>query len=675
MTEQQTKELIHASQLMRDGKYEKALETIINFEKKGAFTPREQLSALLLKGRIYSHNHQYEDAVKVGELAYQSSQRLGVVSESISALILKAQMVFIGKFENALQAILEAERLINSFPEDSAPDVSRQKANVLYLKAWIYFFMALNEDLEIAMECLELRKKTGNRIGVAYTLLLIGYIYVQKGENNEALDYAKKSLEIQKELNNQVGVARTLSLMGTTYMYKGDLDLALKYNKQSLSITEISGRTKIDTLQMLGGIHRLKGELDSALNYFKQSISLADELNINDLYIANLMNIGSLYRIKGDYDMAIKYLTRSLAFFDFPIYLVYSLLYLIMIYLDRNNPNQAKQYLSRLKALKDQTKSKVFNQAYHFAEAMVLKSSGRSRKRAEAEALLKQICEEEIKNIELSILSTVSYCDFLLEELSMSNDPEILDEIKPIITRLLNVAEEQRSFLYLTETKLLQAKLALIQIDPDKAKILLTQAQQIAEDHGLNLLAQKISSEHDVLLEKIDEWDKLRKEEAPMADRIELASIDGVIDRLQGKSAIEPPDLVEEESILLLIMDNSGATYFNHSFAPDWDYSDLFSSFMSAFNTFMDEIFSKSIDRIRVGENTILINPMESFLTCYVIKGQSYPALQKLTRFTEAIRENSEIWQALNKSVKTSEMLELDKPPALKTVINEIFTF
>jgi uncharacterized protein (DUF2461 family) len=120
-------------------------------------------------------------------------------------------------------------------------------------------------------------------------------------------------------------------------------------------------------------------------------------------------------------------------------------------------------------------------------------------------------------------------------------------------------------------------------------------------------------------------------------------------------------------------MDNSGATYFNHAFVTDWDYSDLFSSFMSAFNTFIDEIFSKSIDRIKVGENTILINPLESFLACYVIKGQSYPALQKLTRFTEAIKENPEIWQALNKSVKTSEMLELNKLPTLKTVIDEIF--
>jgi hypothetical protein len=121
-------------------------------------------------------------------------------------------------------------------------------------------------------------------------------------------------------------------------------------------------------------------------------------------------------------------------------------------------------------------------------------------------------------------------------------------------------------------------------------------------------------------------------------------------------------------------MDDSGATYFNHTFMTNWDHSDLFGLFMSALNNISDEIFSKSIDRIRIDENTILVQPVEPFLACYVIRGQSYPALQKLTRFTEAIRQNSEIWEALNKSTKTSEIVELSKSPALKTVIDEIFT-
>lgn len=120
-------------------------------------------------------------------------------------------------------------------------------------------------------------------------------------------------------------------------------------------------------------------------------------------------------------------------------------------------------------------------------------------------------------------------------------------------------------------------------------------------------------------------------------------------------------------------MDKSGTAYFTHSYIGDWDFDDLFSSFMSAFNTFTGEIFSKSIDRVKVGDNTILINPVESFLACYVIKGQSYPAQQKLTRFSNTIKATTEIWESLNKAAKISEMLELDNPPSMGNIVNEIF--
>lgn len=675
MTEQQPKELTHASQLMREGKYKKALETIINFEKEGAFTPREQLSALLLKGRIYSRNHQYEDAVKVAELAYQVSQKLGIVSESISALILEAQTVFLGKFEKALQVISEAEKLLNSLPEDSSPNVSRQRVNILYMKAWIFYFTGvLNEGLEIALQCLALRKKTGNRIGVSYTLILIGYIYWQKGENLEALDYAKKGLEIQEELNNQVGVARSHALIGFIYYSMGDLDLALKSSKQGLSVTEISGRTKIDILQIQGDIYREKGELDSALNYFKQSISLADELNINDLYVFNLMNIGSIYRIKGDYDLAIKYLTRSLVFIDHPLVMIRSLLWLILINLDKNSRDQAQQYLSRLKALKDQTESKLFTHSYHLAEAMVLKASGRASHRARAEILLKEIAKDDITILEIHILSQVSLCDFLLEELYVSNDLEILDEIKPVITRLLNIAEEQKSFLYLAETKLLQAKLALIQMEIDNAKQLLIQAQNIAEEHGLHLLAQKISSEHDTLLEQLNIWEELEKRDAPISERLKLASLDGVIDRIQGKRALEPPELVNEESVVILIMAIGGIPIFSYPFSDEWKRdNELFGSFLSAFTSFSDEFFSEGFDRAKFGQYTVLLKPVADFSVCYLFKGQTYPASQKITKFSEDIQTNTSIWQSLNQHYQMSQVLEINDLPPLKNLLTDIF--
>jgi len=150
----------------------------------------------------------------------------------------------------------------------------------------------------------------------------------------------------------------------------------------------------------------------------------------------------------------------------------------------------------------------------------------------------------------------------------------------------------------------------------ESAKKFMTEAQRIAEIRGFNLLAENISTEHDILLESQKKWENLKKENAPMSERIKLASIDKIIERLSRKREIETPELINEEPILLLIMDNSGVTYFNHPFIANWDYNDLFSSFMSAFNTFSSEIFSKSIDRIRIGENTILINPIEPFLAC-----------------------------------------------------------
>jgi hypothetical protein len=236
------------------------------------------------------------------------------------------------------------------------------------------------------------------------------------------------------------------------------------------------------------------------------------------------------------------------------------------------------------------------------------------------------------------------------------------------------MAELVRNYAWLAETKLLQAKLALIQMKTEEARRLMVEAQHIAELHGLNLLAWGISSEHDKLLEQVDVWDTVKKEEAPMAERIKLASTDGVLERIQGKRAVTPPIMVDEEPILLLIMSKDGVSYFNHSFRKNWDFDDLFSSFMSVFNTFSSEFFSESVDRIKMGENLILINPIESFLVCYVIKGQSYPGLQKLNRFSIALKDNTEIWECLNRALQTGKVLELDDPQSLGSVVNEIFT-
>ncbi|GAG54708.1 unnamed protein product, partial [marine sediment metagenome] len=338
----------------------------------------------------------------------------------------------------------------------------------------------------------------------------------------------------------------------------------------------------------------------------------------------------------------------------------------------QKNIPEARKYLQQFKELKGNNEYSVNNIIYQGSRALILGSSSRTRDRAEAETILKKLVEES-RNIYITSRMLTHLCELYFEEFRLTNQMDVLDDVQPLIKDLQRIAKQSNSYSLLAEVKLLQAKVALIKVSMIEARKLLTEAQQIADDHDLQLLAGEISKEHDHLLEELKLWESFKKEKASVSERLKLASIDDVLERMQGRRAIEVPEVSVEEPILLLIMDKSGVSYFNHSFIGDWDFDDLFSSFMSAFNTFSSEIFSNSIDRVKIADNTILINPIEPFLVCYIIKGQSYPAQQKLTRFSDVIKSSPEIWEALNRAAKTSEILELDNPPSLGSVVNEIF--
>jgi tetratricopeptide (TPR) repeat protein len=672
---------------MGEYKYDEALSVIKNFEKKVGISDEDKLSILFMEGLIYFYTGNWKEVVRVGDTAYQICQEFGGIRDTIEALFFKAMMMHLGKFNEALEFILEAEILIERLARESNSNFPQERAVALMGKSWVYVYKGeSNMALELALKGIAFREDIEEKdrkyksiyLGVDPDLLLT-YVYISKGDFNSALDHAVKSVKLQKQNQNKIATAGSLRALGLIHSYKGDLDSSIKYCNQALSISNISNFNNFNTFTVLGRNYKIKGELNRALKYLERANELSMIIGYKHPMLADsLVSIGNIYFMKGDYKKSEEFVTRALKFSEeigfYGRYMALSLFWLVLIYLEKKMDDKSQLYLSKLKELANKTEISWFNHAYLTAKALVLKTSRRTRNRAEAEILLKQIIEQENIDFDIYILSLVSLCEFHLEELENSNEPEIIDEINPLIRRLFNIAESTSSYLLLAEAKTLQAKLALILLNFEETTQLLTEAQRIAEMNGLQLLARKISQEHDILLEKIDEWEKLKNNDAPMADRIELASFDGVIKRLQGKGTVDPPEIVNEDPILLLIMDKSGVPYFNHSFEKNWDYNDIFSSFMSAFNTFSDELFSKSIDRIKIGENTILINPIEQFLACYVIKGQSYPAQQKLTRFSDTIKTTSEIWDALTKALDTGKMLQLDDPPSLRSCVNEIFT-
>jgi tetratricopeptide (TPR) repeat protein len=542
----------------------------------------------------------------------------------------------------------------------------------------------IDEALEIALKCKDLLLKIGSQKHIANNYLLIGRIYRGRLKTELALKFVNEALEIHQKLRNQRGIASSLNLLGNLYWDQRDHERALKIIEECLSINEISPEVKLETLSGLAAGYVVWGELSKGFKCCEEAIELAKETNLIYFCPHNLYVIGIIYLMRGDYEQSEVYLHKSLTLiekFEWKTVIKgLTLVALIWSKLIRNYEEEAKKYLTILKDFADQNKFlELLPEIYSTGKGMILQRSNKLRDRAEAERLFKEVVDGETYNIRFGRDYIYPYalyflCDFLVEELGISNDIGLISEINGYILKLDDLGDEHNSYLYRTEATLLQARIALIQLNLGEARTLLSQAQQMAETHNLQYFAQIISNNHDRLLEQQDLLEQLKQTNSPISERIKYTSLDGVLSRLKGKSSTESPEIINEIPILLLIISKGGILIFSKAYSETLTVdSDLISSFLSAFESFGDELFSERLDRIKYGENTILIKPLENFSVCYLFKGQSYPALQKLTRFTEAITESSEIRQALNKSVKTSEMLELDRIPSLKTVIDEIF--
>ncbi|MHA2182165.1 MAG: hypothetical protein ACXAAH_12165, partial [Promethearchaeota archaeon] len=453
------KELVQAKELMDQARLDEALEIIEKVERGETVGPKIHLSTLLIKGKIYLYKRRTRKALQTYEVAYQMSQDLGLAPESIETLIGKANIGLIGDLDRASTYIKAAERELNSLTDDSFTGMLNR--NLLTIKSWILFQrLNFNRAEELAQECLKLQKeeKFTTKLDLTGTYNLLGWINYEQRNQNKALEYAMESLELNKELTHDVGIADDYSLIASIYLFEGDYNQALQYCRDCLSIKKIGTLTRLVVLRTLSLIYRLKGELNRAIKYTQQAIALAEEFNFEKELNRNLIGLGYLYRLLGKNNLAIESFEHSLILSEkwgYIFLMANTLSLLIWTYIDENSRETAKRYFSRLSELYDQTKDKENSEisiTYLLAKACLLKSSTRMRDRVEAQTIFKSMIDRT--GGDPLIYSLSNLCDLLLEELSINNDPEILDEITPLIAKSLNIAETAHNYGWLAETKL-----------------------------------------------------------------------------------------------------------------------------------------------------------------------------------------------------------------------------
>ncbi|MHA2181420.1 MAG: tetratricopeptide repeat protein [Promethearchaeota archaeon] len=468
-------------------------------------------------------------------------------------------------------------------------------------------------------------------------------------------------------------------MKGSFYYNNGDLDLASSHSQRSLAHCKkdklMEGFIPM-VLMILGHINSERGDLDSSLEYLEQSLPLlkgeafATKFNRFNTY----RGIAQTYHKQGKFDQAIENYKQVLEIGKEIGYIGTGWTYanLIHIYLQKRSPEVAEVYLKEFEQISK--KFPTTDLLYQFSKARYLISFKRMKNLVKAQEILEEIVEKGKKDTFISSYAIIELCKLHLIELQISDDTSILDETESLIEQLFRIAEERHSFSTLASTKLLQGKLSLIQLKMEDARRFLTEGQRIADDHGITMIARAISKEHDKLLEQLEQWEAIGIAKTPISERLKLASINKVMEQLTERSSTESIDSTPEESMVLLIIAEGGVLIFSYPFTVEWKQDEeLFSSFLSAFSSFSNEFFSEGLDRVKFGQNTVLMQSVANFSVCYLFKGQSYYASQKLASFSHQIEDNSSISQTLHKFYKTSQVLELKDSPQLESLIAEIF--
>ncbi|MFX1516350.1 MAG: hypothetical protein ACFFC6_08575 [Promethearchaeota archaeon] len=134
-----------------------------------------------------------------------------------------------------------------------------------------------------------------------------------------------------------------------------------------------------------------------------------------------------------------------------------------------------------------------------------------------------------------------------------------------------------------------------------------------------------------------------------------------------------PPEVIKEDPVAVLIIEESGITLFSFKFKTNHIDDQLIGAYFSALTSFGNEVFkgSGTIDQIIFHEFTVLMRKVSEFTFCYVFKGESHSALERLENFIFQIKSTQMIWKNLEESVKAKKKLKVTK--VIQSIVSGIF--
>ncbi len=718
--------------LVLHGRYQEALNILNSIEKQRTLLNDESLIKKYIYIFICLDKGEFERGRILADEMIAESQKNKNILREIDALIAKTEnTICLTLFNESFQIIEKAESILNKNQDLPIIERKRRKAYLIYLKGRIcQDTYKIHKGINYFKKSYKIRKEINEKTGMIWSLLNMGILTIIIGDFQESEQYITKSLNLAEELDIEVGIiwclihlgwikyhlrdfnalksyadrclsicklrnykyALTFSydLLGHYYLIKGDLSNTFSNFKTSLNIREEEGYNHLlpNSYYSIGEIYSQKGELRESLIYYKKAI---------DIHIADikevfrpicLSTIGRVYAELGDFLIAEKYLLKALEllnekkivnyhFQNFSISTAKTYHCLIVLSLNNKETKNANYYISELqKYAINLPNNTQIQQIYRLDEALILKSSDKMRDNFIAGIILKEMIEEDIIDHEVVIEAMTNLCEVLIYELELTGNKDILQEIEGFTNKLLNISLNQYLYNLQSETYLFKAKISLLYLNFDNARLYLTKAQKIAAKYDLNQLAKRISEEHDSLLRNLDELEKKANQEISLQERIKNIRYEFLFSKILRSKTEELMTKPETAIYLVILGVIDGHCLYERSF-QETNIMDgnLIAGFISAINSFGQETFSTldTIDRIKHGDFFIIIQSKDDFLFGYVFKGDSYPAISKLNNFVKKISEFKDIYEKLSFSIQSHLEIAEDTKLKINQVADNIF--
>ncbi|MHA1745561.1 MAG: hypothetical protein ACTSWW_06150 [Promethearchaeota archaeon] len=634
-----------AQDLIEEGHFAEGLEFLRSLEPIDDYTGSQKTIFYTLSSEIHFFLGDYPKAFETGEKGMQFANNIEMNLEVVDAFINMANLLkYKGKNRESMKLLEESAEILHNLSTISEKD-QKQRLGFIYLQK-----------------------------GVAYS---------HRGDSENAIKNLEESINLLGKWGSQAHLAQAYSSYGNMSRIVGDYSKADSLLTKSRKICEDKESTQYNLpklLNMYGSsvIAANTGEVQLSLEYGKKGVALARKYKNPSFTQMGLNNLGCIYRDLGEWDLAIETLNDALPLTEkigHSLSIIFILDTLFEVYIRKEDIAAAQQIFQKIEQYREKEKeNKYHDLLYQYCKAILLKTSQRTRDLGMAQEILESIAKQEVIHIGVTQKAILNLCEMLLNEFEGTKNIEASKEFSFLLKRLQNTAEKHHSYPMLAETYVLDAKLNMLHFDLKKARHSLTQAQKIAERYGLTRLAIKISNEHDKLLQNLEVWNQMKESNASISDRLEKIAINDQISTMLKTKRGEIPDASPESPILLIIMASSGLPLYTKIFSKEWTFSEgLFSGFLSAFNSFSDQIFSEGLDRANFGKYTILMANLAPFMICYVFEGQSFLAQQKFSQFNSTVHDSEQIWKKLTLANRTGQIIRDDSGEGLGLIVTTIF--